>query len=394
MNLLVVGAGGHAFSAWRPRIQAHPDWTLAGIVDTNTEKLDHADLWGVPEENAFPTISDAVRWGSDPVDAVLITTPIPTHHAIATEAIQHGLHVILEKNMAGTLEQGQALVRLARTHPEVCTVVGTQYRFRPIWWTLRQLFTTGASPVGPLSLVRFRSTASQGAARHGWRASLPDIFAEDMFAHHVDCLRYATGMEVVQISARRLRPSWSGWLGSSGLLAHMALAPAGKERDRASWVPAQYYGDWQCRGVKREWEDLHEFYGELGSLRVEPPETPPDHLWERSAVADLVGEPAGSRLVTYLESGQARDLVVKELPKRTDVEATRPEFPNPEGHVDQMYILEELAQSIRSGGAFQPQTCFEEGFKTFVVTRGAVQSAQEDRAVWLPAYWPDPVLPP
>ncbi len=58
----------------------------------------------------------------------------------------------------------------------------------------------------------------------------------------------------------------------------------------------------------------------------------------------------------------------------------------PENHNDQMYILDELAECIESKGVRQPQTHFAEGFKSFVVSQGAMESSRTGKTVWLPKY--------
>ena len=47
------------------------------------------------------------------VDLVLILTSMPTHAALATRALRAGKHVVVEKPLATTFAEGQALVRLA-----------------------------------------------------------------------------------------------------------------------------------------------------------------------------------------------------------------------------------------------------------------------------------------
>jgi predicted dehydrogenase len=387
MNIIIIGAGGHARS-WKTSIEHHKKWRLIGIVDTDPLKIEHAKEWGIPEENAFPSINDAVRWCDEKIDAVLITTPIPTHHLIATEALEHGLHVILEKNMASTIEQGQELVRLSRKYPHVCTTMGTQYRFRPNWWTLHNIFVNGPSPIGPISHLTARITAKQGTIRTGWRAWLPHIFAEDMMIHHIDCLRYCTGMEIVKVQAQVYRPAWSQWLGTSTVMANLVFAPRGKEFDKHSWVYGQYYGDWQARGLKRNWEDHFEFYGPKGSIRVELPDQGEDLGWEKTSVMPLIGEPAGSKIYLYLDTPDLNQVMIQEIPKRYDIQN------NPQNFMDQIFILDDLARCIESGGKIQPILNFEEGYKSFIVTQAAILSATNGNTIWVPKFWMDPILEP
>lgn len=394
MNVIIAGAGGHAL-AWKASIERHSGWQLSGIVDTDTEKLEKIPrLWGLPEENAYPTITDAVRWSEDPVDLVIIATPIPTHHGLAVEALEQGLHVLLEKNMASTIEQGQHLVRMARALPRQCTAMGTQYRFRPTWWSLQQLFASPGCPIGPVSHLRFRSSSFGGDQRGGWRHFLPDIFAEDMMVHHVDVLRYVLGMNVVKVHASMFRPRDSRWLGTSTVQASFTFARPGKEHEKDEWVHAQYHGDWQGRGLVADWEDVAEFFGSRGSIRFEPPPESPESSprlpdpWARVDGIPLIGEPAGSTIVARVVEGSGGRAKAVTIERRRDVGG------QDHGHIDQGYLLEDMRLAIDSGGKRQPATCFEEGFRSFVVTRAAIESSKTGNEIWVPSYWVDPLLPP
>ncbi|MFX0100713.1 MAG: Gfo/Idh/MocA family oxidoreductase, partial [Candidatus Hodarchaeota archaeon] len=325
MNIIIVGMGGHAASSWLHRINEHPEWNLVGIVDTDTEKLLHVEKWGVPEDCAYPNIEAAVKWGDEKIDLALITSPIPTHHVLATEAMELGLNVIVEKNMALTIEQGQDLVKLARKNPELSTSLGTQYPFRPKWYTLREMFKSGKSPIGKLSLVRMRSSAYSGDMRTHWRAWLGDIFPDDMMVHHVSILRYATAMEIIKVSAQVFRPAWSTWLGSSTVLMNMVMAPPGKEIEKDEWINAQYYGDWQGTGLKSGWEDNYEFYGPRGSIRFEPSAVKQREavwmdMWQVVDGIKLIGEPGINTLTAYINDEKRQKVEVRELETKKDIE--------------------------------------------------------------------------
>ncbi|MBD3353308.1 MAG: hypothetical protein GF364_17640 [Candidatus Lokiarchaeota archaeon] len=392
MNLIIVGAGGHAQS-WRKNIERHENWDIVGIVDTDTEKLDHAsDLWNVDEDMVFTTISEAIRWGTYDIDVALITTPTPTHHLLATEALESGLNVILEKNMASTIEQGQELTKLAQSHPELCTAMGHQYRYRPNWWTLRQLLTSKECPIGKLSHIRGKIASYSGDARHGWRSWLRDIFAEDMMVHHIDCLRFCTNMEIIQIQAQVFRPKWSSWLASSTVFANLVLAPHGSECIKEDWVYCQYYGDWQTKGLLNDWEIDFRFYGSDGSLRLEPPTDKTNMLWEEADGYQLIGEQSGAKLKSYLDikGKYASDsqIEIREIPKNSNIENRG------SGYIDQAYILEQMYQGIKSKGKKQPTGNFEDSFKSFIVTRGAILSSRSGKSIWLPQYWLEPVDEP
>jgi len=50
----------------------------------------------------------------DAVDAIAIATPVYTHFSIAQACLERGKHVLIEKPLASNIEQGEALVNLAK----------------------------------------------------------------------------------------------------------------------------------------------------------------------------------------------------------------------------------------------------------------------------------------
>ncbi|MEX2684866.1 MAG: hypothetical protein Q6373_025050, partial [Candidatus Sigynarchaeota archaeon] len=74
--------------------------------------------------------------------------------------------------------------------------------------------------------------------------------------------------------------------------------------------------------------------------------------------------------------------------KRTDVQH------HAKGYIDQMFMLDDLHQCIESGGKRQPATSFEEAYRSFLVTRLAVESSRTGRTLWIPNYWLEPVPEP
>ncbi len=63
-------------------------------------------------------------------DAVSIATTTPSHFSLAMAALEQGVHVLIEKPIAETLEQAQQLVAVAQAHQRVLQV-GHIERFNP-----------------------------------------------------------------------------------------------------------------------------------------------------------------------------------------------------------------------------------------------------------------------
>jgi len=74
----------------------------------------------------------------DKVDAVSIVTTTPAHFGLAMEALEHGVHVLIEKPLTETLEQGERLVGEAERRNLVLQV-GHIERFNPAFIELKNV---------------------------------------------------------------------------------------------------------------------------------------------------------------------------------------------------------------------------------------------------------------
>src|SRR4029079_16777845 len=85
--------------------------------------------------------ADAVA--DDTVDAVAIATPVPTHYALAKQALEAGKHVFVEKPPAMRGEEMAELLELARTNDRVL-MPGHLLLYHPGLRKVKELVDTGA----------------------------------------------------------------------------------------------------------------------------------------------------------------------------------------------------------------------------------------------------------
>lgn len=361
---VIVGLGGQG-RHWAAQIQKHPDWELIGVVDTDTELLANLNAVtndALDEDQAFVSIEDCVRFGEKP-DLAVNATPNYAHHGLSIEIMDLGINVITEKNMAGTLVQGKQMVQAALDHPELCTAMGTQYRYGTGQWTMRCFIEERTGPdseIGELTYVDWEDYGFRGERRWGWRRFLEDIYLDDVGAHTLDTLRYVTQMEFTQIQASTfiMRGKGDGWYGSTSVIANMGLAKPEDFHDRHKWVWVRFVGDWGRRGPTNSKQDYAFTRGRAkGSM------------W--GVETFLCTDPHDSRVVVE-EDGY--------LP-RHDVEGLD------SAYTGQLVILEQMSQGIDSGGEKQPGTNFCEGFKSFAATQAVKQSSYTGQAVWVPDLW-------
>ena len=152
--------------------------------------------YGVPVEADM-----AALLARDDVEAVLICTPHSTHLPLTVAAAAAGKHVYIEKPMAVTLADCDAMIaacRDARVLLDVNHV--TRHRASPV--AAKGLIDDGS--IGELRIVRVLSSViAYLTDDHGWAHKAGEGGAWlDMGVHLFDALRWFTGSEVEVIFAK------------------------------------------------------------------------------------------------------------------------------------------------------------------------------------------------
>jgi predicted dehydrogenase len=110
----VVGAGWIAQEAFMPAVAATGNSRMQAIVSGSpgpAQKL--ADFHGVPEVVGYDDYDALIH--SDRIDAVYIALPNSMHANYAIRALTAGKHVMVEKPLATTLAEGQAMIAAAKS---------------------------------------------------------------------------------------------------------------------------------------------------------------------------------------------------------------------------------------------------------------------------------------
>lgn len=109
ITVAVIGAGH-----WGPNLirnfDNHQTSTVSWVVDRDESRLEKVRA----RYRDVRTTADAAEPFGDPeVDAVVIATPTTTHFELAHQALEAGKHVMVEKPIAATVEEGERLCELA-----------------------------------------------------------------------------------------------------------------------------------------------------------------------------------------------------------------------------------------------------------------------------------------
>jgi predicted dehydrogenase len=112
--------------------------------------LRNTELVGVADLNAAQGQAIAANYDTDyfgdyeqllsEVDAISIVTTTPAHFKLAMAALERGVHVLVEKPLTETLEQGEQLVAAAERYGKVLQV-GHIERFNPVFTELKNVIS-------------------------------------------------------------------------------------------------------------------------------------------------------------------------------------------------------------------------------------------------------------
>jgi len=133
-----VRFGVIGYGYWGPQLVRNLDHLAMGevayVADLSPERRQMAAL-------EFPTvevIDDMQVVLDSDVDAVVVATPIRTHHKIARAALEAGKHVFVEKPLAATVAEAEDLYELAERMGRVL-MVGHTFVYNPAVEKLRQI---------------------------------------------------------------------------------------------------------------------------------------------------------------------------------------------------------------------------------------------------------------
>ena len=134
LRVAVIGAG-----YWGPNLVRNfseaPGANVVAVADLSEERLA-----GIRKRfPAVRTTTDHRALFADPdIDAVCIVTPISTHRPLAEEAFAAGKHVFVEKPLAGTTADAEAIMAAA-SRAKRTLMVGHTFVYNPAVMTVRDL---------------------------------------------------------------------------------------------------------------------------------------------------------------------------------------------------------------------------------------------------------------
>ncbi len=198
IRVLVVGLGNMGLSHARA-YQSISEFEIVGLCTRNIEAREDV-------KKAFPDIalfSDyAVALAATKPDAVSINTWPDTHAAYAKMAFNAGCHVFIEKPLADSVAEAQAIADLAEK-ANLKLVIGYILRVHPSWIKFVEVGKTLGKPLVMRMNLNQQSSGAQWQVHKHLMNSISPIV--DCGVHYVDVMCQVTGARPVRVHAMGVR---------------------------------------------------------------------------------------------------------------------------------------------------------------------------------------------
>lgn len=149
------GEGSQIGPAHRLGAQADGNFVLAaGALDHDAERgKAYAQHLGVSQDRAYghwQEMLEGEKGRDDRIDLVTVATPNSTHFEITKSFLEAGFNVLCEKPMTMTVEEGEAIVKIAEASGKICAV-NYCYSAYPMVREMREMVRTGQ--IGKVRLI-------------------------------------------------------------------------------------------------------------------------------------------------------------------------------------------------------------------------------------------------
>ncbi|MFS4582400.1 Gfo/Idh/MocA family protein [Phaeobacter sp. C3_T13_0] len=186
---------------------------VAGALDHRPEKgRAYGQRLGLAADRAYGNWQEMLegeRTRDDRVDLVTVATPNATHFEITKSFLEAGFHVLCEKPMTMTVEEGEEIVRIAKAQDKICAV-NYGYSGYSLVRHMKAMVTRG--DLGKIRLVKAEfahghhaDAADADNPRVRWRYDPAQAGVSAQFAdcgiHALHMASFVIGQELERLSA-------------------------------------------------------------------------------------------------------------------------------------------------------------------------------------------------
>ena len=150
-----------------------------------------------PGLKTYSTSEEMIRSGE--IDAIIIATPHFLHTSIGIDALQNGLHVMVEKPISAQKADAERLIAVAKERPKQAFAGMFQMRVEPRYLKIRKMIQSGE--LGQFTRINwvitdwFRTEAyyASGGWRATWKGEGGGVLLNQCL-HQLDMLQWLCGM--------------------------------------------------------------------------------------------------------------------------------------------------------------------------------------------------------
>ncbi|WP_269937529.1 Gfo/Idh/MocA family protein [Arthrobacter sp. HY1533] len=265
LPVVLVGTGAMGRS-WIRMLADSSTARIVGLVDLDLELAARvASEEGLSDVIIGESVADVADESG--AHAVINVTVPQAHRPVNESALRHGLPVLCEKPISGTLPEALQQVALAEVTGKLLMVSQSRRYFN----NLRALrdSVAGLGQISTITTEFFHSDHEPG-----FREQMEHPLLVDMSIHHFDAMRYITDDVPVAVRGSAWNPSWSWFAGCASAAAEFELASG------ARYV---YSGSRATPGMSTSWNGSWRIQAEHGAAKwdgdnapqVDPPNPAP-----------------------------------------------------------------------------------------------------------------------
>jgi|SRR5690625_31486 len=193
----ICGLGFAGSVLMAPIMRRHPNAEIVSACDVNEEvRESFGEAYGIP---VFASLDEMI--GNVDLDAVYIASPHQFHCEQVIEASKHGLHIIVEKPLTLSLEEGKQMIE-ATEKAGVHLVVGTSRSHDPVIRTMRHIIDSGeVGKVSMLNLFNYTDFLYRPRRPEELDTNKGGGIIFNQLPHQIDSIKAITGQKIIAVRA-------------------------------------------------------------------------------------------------------------------------------------------------------------------------------------------------
>ena len=193
LRTAVIGLGRVGWGYHLPSLAEHPGFDLIAVGDPLQERMEEgARKYGIKGYTSCTELLEMEK-----PDLLVVASPTPYHAEQAMEAMRRGIDVFLEKPMAMTLAEADAMIEVMKEHGRKLMVYQPK-RLSPEIRALRSILARDL--IGPVYMIK--RTTSRYVRRNDWQSMKKHGGGQlnNAGAHFIDQLLYLANSPARRIS--------------------------------------------------------------------------------------------------------------------------------------------------------------------------------------------------